>query len=187
MALHPRNLLLFLLLSGAALVTFVLSREPELPAGTAAVGGAAPQAYYLNGAVLHGTDEHGRIIYRVIAERVEQQPGSDDLFLDGIRVEYTPESNIQWGLTAASGYMMRDQSHFELADARLTRTAEDDGSVTSFETPSLTLDAAAGRASSGVAVVFRSEGTTVRAVGMTLDLETETFVLDKDATTRSQP
>ena len=190
MPVHARNLLLFLALSGAAVLTFMLSREPETTLSSRPEPDRAPQGYYLLGAELRDIGADGTIRNRISAERLEQLPGSEAFELEGMRVEYEPGPNIHWLLTATEGFTPKDRSFFDLrgVSIELTRSGDNGLETASFDTDELHLDADASIASSSRPVVFRQGGTEVTADGLTLNLDSGTYMLGPYAVTiRSEP
>ena len=65
-------------------------------------GGAEPLGYYARGARISGTDEQGRLMYRIFADRLDELPGEELLELTGVKVDYQPADETAWTLTAAS-------------------------------------------------------------------------------------
>jgi len=187
---HSRNLLLFLVLSGAAVLTWLVSREPDAPAATATNRPQPPQGYYLVDARLLDINDDGRIHSTIQARRLEQRPGDEDFVLSGIRVEYDSEPGSRWVMDAADGFMPRDRSYFDLREVqiRLTRGPGAGGNSATFETSELHLDANEMVASTEQSVTFRDGDSERVARGMTLDLDEGTYTLGPNVTTiRTQP
>ena len=95
-----RNLLLLVLLSGAATGTWLMSRPPQESAPTASAVRPAPPGYYLRDAVIMGTDANGVVMYRIFAALVERTSETGDLLLTDVRVEYAAREAIAWHVTA---------------------------------------------------------------------------------------
>jgi LPS export ABC transporter protein LptC len=182
MPVYSRNLLLFCILAGAALLTWVLARNTEQqPTGPPEDAAAADQGYYLQNAVLFGTDDDGIVEYRLYATRVENPSSDDDFSLEGVRVEYSTDSDIRWSLTAANGIMAQDQGRLDLNEVRLASTADTDDTADSviFETSRLRLDTKLRLASTTAETTVRNGHFEARAVGLQLDLEADTYELSK--------
>jgi LPS export ABC transporter protein LptC len=89
---------------------------------------AAPLGYYARGARIAGTDEQGRLAYRIFAERLDELPGQEQLQLTGVNVEYRAADDMAWSLSAASATYSRDGSKLDLAGGVEARSAPTDGS-----------------------------------------------------------
>jgi lipopolysaccharide export system protein LptC len=86
-----------------------------------------PLGYYLRGAKILGTDEQGRVAYRISAERLEELPGEELLTLDGVHVEYTPADTDPWSISAAAASAPKDGSKLELHGDVTVRNEPADG------------------------------------------------------------
>jgi len=194
MAVNPRNLLLTIMLAGGALATWVLARVSGEPEAPIADPGPAPQGYYLLGAVMHGTDDEGRLNYRILADRVEQEAEGEDFVLNGMSVEYMPDSNVRWDIFATRGFTDAGRDALRLTDGvRLVYAAAADQDETVFETSELRLHAGGYYASTNQLVTMRRGPSTVVATGLELDLDTDDWKLgsddsnDSDVTIRTAP
>lgn len=178
MGASPRNLLLFAILAGGALLTFLLARVSAERDAATADAGAAPQGYYLLGAVIHRTDDEGRLSYRILAERVEQEAEGADFVFEGMRVEYTPDANVRWDVSAARGFADADHDALRLTEGvRLVYAAEADQDETIFETNELHLDAADRYATTNQLVTMQRGSAVMTATGLALDLDTDEWKL----------
>ena len=186
MAVYSRNVLLFLALAGAALATWIVAREPV--ADTTGTTGRAPpsRSYYLTGAVVHGTDDDGRIYYRIFADRIEQQEKGDDLWLYDLSVRYSPETDVSWEISAARGRASSDRDFIELLDSvRFAGTGHAGDSDTVLETSELQLYLDEFRATSSAQIHMRKGRSAVSAKGLELDLETDDWRLVSDVSIRN--
>jgi LPS export ABC transporter protein LptC len=189
MPAHSRNLVLFLVLAAAALLTWVLARntEPE-PISEQDSAGHAPQRVYLGGAVLYGTDDEGRIPYRVHAERVEQESREHNFSLQEVRVEYAGDSEIAWGITAASGEMTPDRTLLDLSVVRLTARRLDEADSFVFVARDLSLNLHEKTASTRRPVGLRKDQCESNARGLNVDLNADTYeLLDNETVCRTRP
>lgn len=178
MAVHPRNLVLFIVLAVAAVGTWMLAREPAGPTATRTQREAVPEGYYMTGAVIHGTDEQGHTFYWLYADRVEQEAENDDFVLDGIRVEYAPDANVHWKIAASRGVAPASREFFDLlGDVRLTSAAESGQDTTSIEAGQLRLYPDELRAVSEGQIDFRKGQSDLTATGLELDLDTDDYTL----------
>ena len=186
MAVNTRPLLLFSSLAGAALVTWVLARVAEEPKAQAVDRGPASQGYYLIDAVMHGTDDDGRIYYHIIAERVEQQPDGEDFVLDKMRVQYTPETEVHWAISASRGMADAGLDSLQLQqDVRLVYTADANQDQTIFETDDLRVYAEEFLATTDQTVTMRKGRSEITATGLELNLKTDFWKLGSDVAIRT--
>ena len=109
MYINLRNCLIFGSLLGTTLLSWYLSRPATEIEVASEPSERAPLGYYLRDAVLFGTDEHGALLYRIVAEGVEQSTEQQGLELRQVRVEYQEKLDIQWALSAESAIMTDDR------------------------------------------------------------------------------
>lgn len=185
MLAHSRNLLLFCALAGGALLSWALARRADTPLPPP-IDDSLPagRGYYMQNAVLNATGASGRLSYRIHAGRLELASRDDDFELEGVRVEYLPESEIRWGLTAASGVMRRDRALLELGDVLLSSASLQGDTETRFETSFLQLDTERLVATTDQPVAFQSGETVLHARGLDVNLETDVYVLEADVMTQ---
>jgi LPS export ABC transporter protein LptC len=182
---NTRNLLLFVSLAGAALATWVLARITEQTNASTVDSGPSLQGYYLLGATLLGTDDQGQVDYRIVADRVEQQDDGEALVLTKMSVEYTPETDVRWKISAARGTAHEDLNVLELQEeVRLVYLADAEQDETVFETSNLQLVAGRFFASSDQPVTMRKGRASVTATGLELDLDTDFWKLKSDVAIR---
>jgi LPS export ABC transporter protein LptC len=89
---------------------------------------AGPFGYYARGARLYRTDDEGRFVTHVFAERLDELPGEEQLQLTGVSVEYRPADDTAWTLSAATAKYSRDGSRVDLAGEVAVRSSPADGS-----------------------------------------------------------
>jgi len=116
-------------LAVVAVATWLYGRQPP-PANdrNATSGDAEPLGYYLRGARMLGTDEQGRVAYRILADRLEERPDRELLLLDGVRVEYAPADAVAWSISAAAASAPKDGSQLNLTGSVELRSQPTDGS-----------------------------------------------------------
>ncbi len=101
-------------LAALAVATWLYGRVPTTVERRLPVEGAQPLGYYLRGARMLGTDEQGRIAYRILADNLEEMPEQQRLKLDGVRIEYLPPDSDSWLISATAGTAPKDGSELEL-------------------------------------------------------------------------
>jgi LPS export ABC transporter protein LptC len=178
MAFSPRNLLLFAALAGAALVTGMLaSVDDEERVQTAAMP-VASQAYYLKGAKLYGVNDDGQIFYTLHAEHVEQQANDDKFELQQMSVEYTPETNVLWDISAARGQADMANGLLELdEDVRLVYAPNPEQEEIRIETRRLRLHPDEFFVTSNEPVTVTRGGSRMISDTLELDLNRDAFSL----------
>jgi LPS export ABC transporter protein LptC len=178
MAAHTRNLVLFLTLAGAALVTWIFARVAEQPDDSRFDSEVSPQGYYLSRATLLGTDDEGRIVYRVVADRVEQQADGEQFVLSDMRVEYMPDINVRWNIRASRGLALENLEVLDLQeDVRLVYLPDAGQDEIFFEADRLLFDAKDFFASTDLPVTMRRGNAVVTGNSLTLDLNTDAWTL----------
>ena len=140
---------------------------------------AGPLGYYVRGARLSGTDEQGRVTYRVFAERLEELPGDERLKLTGVNVDYSPADETAWALTAATASYARDGSQVDLSGDVELRSAPTDGSKpVTVATENLLFSPDTSSAASSEAVEIRVGDWQLSGVGLSADLKEDTLELE---------
>jgi LPS export ABC transporter protein LptC len=173
-----RNLIVVALLAGLAAATWILGRSLQEETPQPRAGNEPSAGYYLKNATLFGTDTNGRVYYRLIANEVRQSDAGDELLFHGLRVEYDPESEIQWRLTAAEGRAARGQEVLNLSNGvELTSTPAPEEQMTTIQTESLELDTTNSMATTQDPVVLSHGRTTFEATGLTADLSRDQLQL----------
>ena len=178
MAGNARNLLLFIILAGGALVTWVLARVTQETAAPITDSGPAPQGYYLIDAVMNSTNEEGRLTYRILAQRVEQEGEGENFVLDRMSVEYTPDTDVQWDVSAERGLADADLDTLHLEkDVQLAYRPRGDQDETVFQMNGLELHADEFRATTNQQVTGRMGQNMLTASGLDLDLKSDLWKL----------
>jgi LPS export ABC transporter protein LptC len=171
-----------IVLAVVAAATWVATwRRPE--ADQRATGAAHPEplGFYVRGARILGTDEEGRVRYRIFAERLDELPEEDRLLLTGVKVEYQPPDEAVWSITAASASSAKDISRLDLSGGVEFRSAPtDDSRLLTIVTEQLTFwpDTSSAEAKEPVEVRFgdwhlRASGLHLK--GDSLRLESEVY------------
>jgi LPS export ABC transporter protein LptC len=115
-------------LAALAIATWLYRRVPSTAPRTPPAEGAQPLGYYLRAARMLGTDEQGRIAYRILADNLEELPDQQRLKLDGVRIEYLPADADAWLISANAGTAPKDGSELELnGDVSLRSEPRDGG------------------------------------------------------------
>jgi LPS export ABC transporter protein LptC len=120
--------LIVLAILAAATWLLVTWQSQESSPAVESAAEAGPLGYYARGARLHRTDDEGRFVTHVFAERLDELPGEEQLQLTGVNVEYRPADDTAWTLSAATARYSRDGSQVDLAGDVAVRSSPADGS-----------------------------------------------------------
>jgi len=138
-----------------------------------------PLGYYARGARISGTDEEGRVTYRIFAERLDELPGEQRLELTGVKVDYQPADETPWTLTAASARYAWDSELLDLNGDVEARSIPADGSRTmTITTQKLLFSPDTSSAESDAEVQIRVGDWQLGAVGVRADLKGDTLALE---------
>lgn len=180
---RTRNLVLFLVLTGAALGTWVLGRGPD-PVREASTSAAQPdRGLYMTGATLYGTDDNGHIQFQVEADRVEQEKTGAPLEFDAIRLEYAPGAEVNWYISASRGIASENLDQLQMLDdvlLILSSAANSDDLI--FRSSELLIDAGGQRVETEVEVVLNRGSDEFVGEGLVVDMSTNTFSFDSEVT-----
>jgi LPS export ABC transporter protein LptC len=122
-----RNAILIVLLGVAAAASWWWSRPAPVEAPRPRESGDQELGYYMRGARILGTDESGRLAYKIVADRLDERPGEDRLLLERVQIDYHPPEQMPWVITAGSGSATLDHSEIELADGVEIQSQPTDG------------------------------------------------------------
>lgn len=142
---------------------------------------SGPLGYSARGARLSGTDEQGRLTYRLFAERLEEVPGEESLQLIGVNVDYQPADETEWTLMAASGMYTRNRSQLDLLGNVEVRSVPADGSrPVTIVTDKLLFSPDTSSVESNEEVEIRVGDLHLRGVGLHSDLKGGTLKLESE-------
>ena len=181
MYLNLRNSVWLLVLGSAAVGTWYLSRDSVADLEITRNPGPASLGYYLNGAVLMGTDENGEVLYRIVAERIEENPNEDQLILNEVRVEYRDQSGVPWRIQASRARGPTNRQYLDLTgDVRIEHTSTNPAEATIIETVALRLEPQKYFASTQGPVHFQIGDTRIDAVGLKAYLKDDKIDLESE-------
>lgn len=177
-----RNTLIMIVLAIAAAATWLATWEPA-ERSRPIEGADAPQSrgLYVRGARIFGTDEEGRVTYRIFAERLDELPEENRLHFTGVAVEYQPADETAWSITAANASSTKDVSQLELlGDVEIRSAPNDDGKPLTISTQKLTFwpDTSSAESDEPVAIVFGS--LRLRGVGLRTHLKGDSLRLESE-------
>lgn len=175
-----RNTVVMVVLAVLAAATGLVSWQRQAtPTPPAVVADARPLGYYVRDARLVGTDEQGRVTYRILAEKLDELPDQQRLRLEGVSVEYRPMETAAWDISAKVANAPKDHSELELEGDVELRSAPADGSapvVISTQQLKFWLDTS--RAETDEAVDVHVGDWRLAAVGLRTHLKDHTLELE---------
>jgi LPS export ABC transporter protein LptC len=177
-----RNTVITLGLALLAAVTWFASLGPTGPAPALTDDEeAVPLGYYLRGARIVGTDEQGRIAYRIRAEQLDEVPDEARLRLEGVNVEYSPADETAWEISAQRASAPKDRSLLTLAGNVAVRSMPTDGSApVLISTDELRFAPDTSSAESDAPVTLRIGDWQLTGVGLSTHLKGDTLKLESE-------
>jgi LPS export ABC transporter protein LptC len=175
-----RNTVVMLVLAILAAATWVATwprQAPDAPAGTGA--DTRPLGYYVRGARLLGTDEEGRVLYRINAENFDELPDEQRLQLTGVDIEYLPADGTAWTLSATSASAPKDASLLDLVGTvEVSSTPTDGSKPLTILTEKLRFSPDTSSAESDEAVQIRVGDWRLDGVGLRMHLKGDSLELE---------
>ena len=176
-----RDLFGFSALAAAAMLTWLWSRQGIDNETQAVPPPSAPPGYYLRGASILGTDEEGRTLYRIRAANAEELPEEKRLLLSDITVEYQPEFNVPWVLTAAAGEAFLEETYLDFSgEVELSRNRPTDSGPTAIRAVQLRLEPESFDIHTDGPVSLFIGGQRLDAVGLRANLKIEHMALESN-------
>jgi LPS export ABC transporter protein LptC len=175
-----RNTVVMVVLAILAAATWVATwqRQDETPRVERSAD-TQPLGYYARGARLSGTDEQGRLTYRVFAERLDEVPGEQRLQLTGVNVDYQPADETAWTFTAASAKYAWDGSQLDLVGNVDIRSSPVSGSrPVTIATERMVFSPDTSSAESDGPVEIHVGDWQLRGVGLRAHLKEDTLELE---------
>jgi LPS export ABC transporter protein LptC len=180
MPVRLRNFLLSIALIAAALGSWLL-RPADTTEAIDADTHAAERGFYILDAIFSGLDEHGTVVYRLAATRIEGSESSDQMQFQDVEISYRQEQDFPWRITAASARRPANTDTLELTDVVIESTADSPGQVTRIEAESLQLETQRQLAVTPGPVRFVIGESSLNAVGLTADLRNDRISLSSGA------
>ena len=168
--MSPRMMVLVGVLTAAALGSWYLGRDRGDDDVELVAVESPHQGYYLKSARILGTAEDGSLLYEIEAERAEQR-ASDRIEFKGVRVRYSPSTDIPWVVHADEATLQEGSPTIALrGHVRAVGTAGDDGQDTEIRTQYLELDPERFIAETDERVQIRIGARSLTATGMLASL-----------------
>jgi LPS export ABC transporter protein LptC len=172
-----RNVLLALLLTGAAAASWYLNYRPPAIEEPAATEGGESLGYYLVDAVFRRTSPEGRFVYEISAARIDEDPTSDYLSFDDVKISYSESEEIPWLATADHAIAPMNREFIDLHGAvQLRSTDEGSGRATTIETDAMRLEPERYLATTESPVRFAVGDDWLTANSLVADLKSDVIV-----------
>ena len=147
----------------------------------------AVEGYYLTDAILEQSDNQGKPLYRLQADRIEQFPNSNLVRLSMVRISYPGgEQNQGWDLSANEGEIRGDGRKIVLRD-NVQALERGDNVMRLIRTSELIFDPVNSIASTDADVIVELDGYRLTATGMTADLKAHTVELQSTVNAHFEP
>jgi len=173
---EPRNLLAFVaLVAGAVASTFLVFRNSD--DSQVAEKPTLSLAYYLNNAELTGTTEDGAVLYRLRADRAEQNTADASIELQLIDLNYGPAGGPTWNVRANEGRIPAAAEVIELAGDVRAVSGDVPGGRTEIRTQQLDISPDTMLATTGARVAVLFDGHQLNGTGMEANFKTNRLSL----------
>jgi LPS export ABC transporter protein LptC len=173
---RPVRLAVLALAAIASAILYLREDDDE----AAPTGPRLALGYYVRDAVLQGTGDDGRLLYRVAAADVRQVDAGGATVMTDVRVDYTPTAGVPWELVATQGQMPPDRTIIELSGSVVATAREEGSAPLSIRTDYLELDPGTYVARTDRGVLIERARNTLRARGMRAYLKEDRLVLETE-------
>jgi LPS export ABC transporter protein LptC len=178
-----RIFLIASLLLVAALSLFARREHPDTLPGMRRAPEPLQPGYFMVDARVVQTGADGMPLYRMRADRIQQNPADLTIILEKLHLTYRVGTQAQardWTLTAGSGLMPQNATGIELQDGVEVSGLPQPGSAgpALIRTPALSVDLQSSRVRTDQAVEILWTAGRLTGVGLTADLKTEQVKLE---------
>ena len=183
----PRSILVFVLLTAAALASWYLARQYQSEDEDGTMFESLPRGYYLKSARILGTGPDGALLYEIEAERAEQQDDERIAFTD-VSINYSPQSEVPWVVNADSATIRTDEQRVVLrGHVTAISSAGFSGDDTEIRTQYLELDPENYLAETDQRVQIRIGARSLTATGMLASLKENELQLKSNVSGKFVP
>lgn len=175
-----RNTVVMIVLAILAAATWVATWQREDSAALAEPStDTRPLGFYARGAELLGTDDQGRVTYRIRADRLDELPDEDRLQLEGVNVDYQPADETAWAISATRASRMKNGSLLDfVGNVEVRNSPTDGGEPLTIVTEKLRFSPDTSSAESDEPVRMRVGDWQLDAVGLRTHLKGDTLELE---------
>ena len=178
------QLALLALAAGISTIIMLQNQEPESAADARPSLGIA---YFVKSAEMRGTGPDGNVLYRLKAERAEQQSDTAHIDLTNIALSYEPSARVPWDVFADTGKIPADGKLVELQGNVVILSKDPETPQTSIRTNSIDLLPDAKLAKTNQKVVIVRDGKKIIGTGMEAYLDTSEIKLLSNINGRYAP
>ena len=169
--MSPRNIVVTVLLTAAALGSWYLARQVQSDETSNAGTQTVHRGYYLKSARILGTGPDGALLYEIQARHAEQQDDQQISFTD-VLINYSPASDVPWIVNADSALINDGERRVLLrGHVRAVSSQGFSGDDTEIRTQYLELDPERYIAETGERVQIRIGTRSLTATGMLASLQ----------------
>lgn len=184
--MSPRNIVVIVLLTAAALASWYLARQDNSTDGDAPLE-SVHRGYYLKSARILGTGPDGALLYEILAEHAEQQDDNRIAFTD-VRINYSPQSEVPWTVNADTATIHKDEQRVQLSGHVTALSSEGfSGNDTEIRTQYLELDPDSYLAETDQRVQIRIGARSLTATGMLASLKENQLELKSNVSGKFVP
>jgi len=167
----PRNIVVTILLTAAALGSWYLARQYSDDAVKDAAVEAVNRGYYLKSARILGTGIDGKLLYEIQAKSAEQR-GDDEIAFTDVLINYSPASDVPWVVNADSALINQGEPLVRLrGHVRAVSSEGFSGNDTEIRTEYLVLNPENYVAETEERVQIRIGARSLTATGMLASLK----------------
>lgn len=175
--MSPRNIIVTVLLTAAALGSWYLARQNSSEDEPDAADNTVNRGYYLKSARILGTGPDGTLLYEIQARHAEQQGDAEISFTD-VLINYSPASEVPWIVNADSALINQGEPLVRLrGHVRAISSRGFSGNDTEIRTEYLELDPEKYIAETDDRVQIRIGARSLTATGMLASLKEDQLKL----------
>lgn len=185
--MSPRNIILLIVLTTAALGSWYLSRANRAIEIDDLPYDREHRGYYLKNARILGTDEDGSLLYEIEAAHAEQE-AKDRIEFTEVRVRYSPHADVPWVVHADEATLREGSPNIALrGHVRAVGTSGDEDEDTEIRTEYLEFDPERYVAETDARVQVRIGARSLTATGMLASLNDDRVELKSNVRGKIAP
>ena len=175
--MSPRNIIVIVLLTAAALGSWYLAQQHSSDEETDTVSNTLQRGYYLKSARILGTGPDGKLLYEIQARHAEQQ-GEEEISFTDVLINYSPTSDVPWIVNADSALINQSQPLVKLrGHVRAISSEGFSGNDTEIRTEYMELHPENYTAETDERVQIRIGARSLTATGMLASLKEDQLLL----------
>lgn len=185
--MSPRNILVIVILTAAALGSWYLARQNGADENAGRALESTHRGYYLKSARILGTGPDGGLLYEIQARHAEQT-GDQEISFTDVLINYSPASDVPWIVNADSALINQDERRVRLSGhVRAVSSEGFAGNETEIRTQYLELDPESYLAETDQRVQIRIGARSLTATGMLASLQANQLQLKSNVNGKFVP